>query len=218
MKPNKILLILSVSLLLFNNTVLAGDTIKYLTGKCGQIKRGNLRDRENIRFRLANDTLHIWGSINANCCGEHLLIKTQNGNSFNFEPFEIGRVCRCMCFYPFDVKIPQCNLPEYRIKISDKDTTIKSVVSSDVKYDEYQVQKKSIEISVEGSSVIHIYVPEYYKKVTAALYDMLGKEVQILTSINSPEYVWNLYKNLKGVYLLKVKSENSVLVKKIILK
>jgi hypothetical protein len=218
MKPRIIILLLLFTTLL-NNSVFAGDTIKYITGKCGQLKRAYLSNQDDIRFDLYNDTLHIWGNIRANCCGEHLLVISQYGNSFNFEPMDTGKVCRCLCNYPFDVKIPQCKLSEYNIKILNFDTTIKAAtVPNYLRNNKTVNQTKNINAFVEGSSVIHIEIPANYKKVTAVLYDLLGKEVLKNAILNSPDCFWNIDHNIKGIFLLKLNTENSSFVKKIILK
>jgi len=101
--------------------------------------------------------------------------------------------------------------------ILNKDTTIKAAIITNYRDKKSAIQNNSINAYVERPSVIHITITGNYLKVTVILYDLLGKEVQKLTSVNLPEYSWNLRDNLKGIYLLKVQTDNASYVKKIVL-
>ncbi len=99
----------------------------------------------------------------------------------------------------------------------NKDTTVKAAIIPNYESKQPAIQNNSINAYVEGPSVVHLSITGNYSKVTILLFNLLGKEVQRLASVNLHEYSWNLSDKLKGIYLLKVQTENSSFVKKIVL-
>jgi hypothetical protein len=79
------------------------------------------------------------------------------------------------------------------------------------------VSQNSISVYIDSNSAIHISVGGGYKKATAILYDLLGKETNKVTINNTPEYIWSLTKPAKGIFLLKVQTEKTTFVKKVVL-
>ena len=96
------------------------------------------------------------------------------------------------------------------------DTTI-SRTASVTKTKEIKNEKNSINAFIKEPYAVHISVKGTYNNLTARIYDLLGKEVQRCNFTNVQNYIWNIDNKLKGVYLLKLQTENSSLVKKIIL-
>ena len=78
-------------------------------------------------------------------------------------------------------------------------------------------QNNLISAFMEKPYVIHISVTGNFSNITARVYDLLGKEVQRNNFTKIRNFTWILDNTLKGVYLLKVQTENTSLVKKIIL-
>lgn len=77
--------------------------------------------------------------------------------------------------------------------------------------------QNTINVFIDSNYAIHISVGGSYKKATAILYDLLGKETNKVILTNSPDYIWTISKGIKGIFLLKVQTEKTTYVKKVVI-
>lgn len=80
-----------------------------------------------------------------------------------------------------------------------------------------EITNNAINVFIDSNSAIHISVGGSYKKATAILFDLLGKETNKITITSSPDYIWNIAKGTKGIYLLKIQTEKTTFVKKVVI-
>jgi hypothetical protein len=98
--------VLIIFLMAFWTTGFAQDTNTYITSPC--FDHIDISDScpAGINFRFMNDTLEIYGTIEANCCGEHFVVIKRLEDIISIYTIDTGQLCNCMCHYCFSFKIP----------------------------------------------------------------------------------------------------------------
>lgn len=85
----------------------------------GGIFNGNSsQEAETFHFTLNHDTLIMHGSIYANSCGNHYLTYQIDSNVININRVDTGMLCSDYTVYNFELKIPDCNLNKYKVKLN----------------------------------------------------------------------------------------------------
>lgn len=103
MKNAVILLLLSCSL-----SVYGQDTLSHIYGGCINQTRLTGEDTcpEGIHFSYENDSLTIFGTMGANCCGTHLAVIEKFVDAVYISTVDTGMLCTCTCEFCFSIKIP----------------------------------------------------------------------------------------------------------------
>jgi hypothetical protein len=83
----------------------AQDTLKHTTGPC--IGTDVMEPcPPGINFYFHNDSLDIFGTIYANCCGEHFIAIDRSEGYIRLHTFDTGMLCTCTCKFCFKVVLP----------------------------------------------------------------------------------------------------------------
>jgi hypothetical protein len=96
------------------------DTVYYSSG-CDNTPKG-----QYFNFWLQNNIFYSSGSIGGICCGTNFLIYRISNDTIFMRKGHQGDVCYCMCYFPFEFRIKNCNLPSYRIIVHQ--TSIDTVI------------------------------------------------------------------------------------------
>ena len=75
-----------------------------------------------------SDSLKIYGTIEANCCGTHLASIIKRNDSILIITKDTGELCKCMCNYCFEIKVPYTNNDSI-LKINDVTYKTKSITA-----------------------------------------------------------------------------------------
>ena len=79
----------------------------------------NFEEIKKICFQLNDNSLRIYGKVYANCCGTPYLEYEISDNNILLTRIDTTFACNCICVYGIDtiVKLPQCGLSYYNIKL-----------------------------------------------------------------------------------------------------
>ncbi len=86
-----------------------------------------------VFFDKTADSIKIYGTTEANCCGTHLASMNKRNDSILIMTKDTGVLCKCMCNYCFEIKVPfsyvdnilKFNNTIYKIKSSSAIDSIK---------------------------------------------------------------------------------------------
>jgi len=123
MKIRLYIIIISV---IIGISVYSQSTISYITGSCVAMGNGsNTNCPAGINFLYLGDTLKIYGTISASCCGTHLAVISSRYDSIYIIQKDSGVTCECICNYCFEIKIPK-SLNDSIVSINEKAYLIQS--------------------------------------------------------------------------------------------
>lgn len=107
MKIPKLLFTLAVIMACNVLQGISADTISYQTGNCiNNLKSSpNIVCMNGVNFRYGNDSLEIFGTVSANCCGSHLMTIERSASVINIATLDTGLLCLCTCDFCFSLKI-----------------------------------------------------------------------------------------------------------------
>lgn len=108
------------------------DTIQHITGSC--INEPGWSGNEEFNFKFNGDTMVFYGQImNYASFGQadYFLVYDKDSNNISFfDELATGSLYRSRCLFNFEVKIPDCTLDKYRIRLyNGLDTTISKVLN-----------------------------------------------------------------------------------------
>lgn len=191
------------------------DTIKHIISGCQhKIKSADsVSCPKGVYFKYFNDTLEIYGTIDANCCGEHFVVINKHNDSIYITSLDTGTLCFCECVYCFDIKI----------KESFNDTI---VILNGVFYDtkvatlikELTTENELINIYPNpASDYINIQLPTTYSllPVSITIYNSLGKVISILSTQHS-SFSISISNLSSGLYFLKASTNDEIRIEKFV--
>jgi len=206
------------------------DTIPSTTGGCVLTKAtasasdSNPTD-ESFALSLANDTLYFSGLIRHNCCGDHFIVYNVSGDTINLSRLDKGRPCRCICLFPFSVKIPASNFKQYHVLLTSFssygigiDTTISESVLA-----ERQAKLSARSVSIEcypnpANNLARIILSGLLSPSgKISVYDISGRNVGELKWLGS--FIWQLDASgmSAGTYFIQYKESERSYLSKLIL-
>ena len=211
MKNILLLLILSYSL-----SGYAQDTLSHIYGGCIYENRLTGEDAcpEGIHFSYENDSLTIFGTIGANCCGTHLAIIENLVDAVYISTIDTGTLCTCTCEYCFSIKVP-VSTNDTMVNLNGSVYNISRVINS---------TRNPIDYSVEifpnpARSEITVRLldhPDQYERVE--LIDAQGLVVKVKQICRESQICLNLSKIPKGTYFIRLMSNKAgSITKKVII-
>lgn len=211
MKKILLLLLLSCSL-----TAYGQDTLSHIYGGCINQARLTGEDTcpEGIHFSYENDSLTIFGTISANCCGTHLAVIEKLVDAVYISTVDTGMLCTCTCEYCFSIKIP-ASTNDTMVNLNGSVYDISRVINS---------IKNPIDYSVEifpnpARSEITVRLfnhPDQYERIE--LIDAQGLVVKVKQICRESQISLNLSKIPKGTYFIRLMSnKGGSITKKVIL-
>jgi hypothetical protein len=207
----KLILVLIISAL-FGQFSYGQDTLKHITSGClGHIVSSDSDScAEGINFRYLGNTLEIYGTIWANCCGEHFVQIIRLNDTIYITSFDTGRLCNCGCRFCFDIKIPDAT----------NDTIVKF---NEVIYNAKKIN--SIKGAVKNNELIELYpnpaenilalkVPANIRINKIHIKDISGRLVKTIEHVSPVIDIKSLD---AGVYFVNFELENQqIIVKRIV--
>ncbi|MFC2087279.1 T9SS type A sorting domain-containing protein, partial [Bacteroidota bacterium] len=170
----------------------------------------NSGQQEEFHFSIHQDTLVIYGNIYANSCGGHYLTYKIDSNIIDISRVDTGLLCTGHSLYGFELKIPNCSLNEYRIKM-DKyyNKGLDSLINTEVTAFSNKAQlaeKLSVELYPNPvSNIINITLNKPVNSLTYKLLNTSGilvKENEIKHQTNVIQV--NVSGIAQGIYFLEL--------------
>jgi hypothetical protein len=190
------------------------DTIHYITSACLHSPKSNKGDScpEGINFRYYNDSLEIYGTIVANCCGVHLAKILKQMDTIFITTMDTGQLCNCVCSFCFNVKL-KISSGDTLVNLNDTTYNLKSYINS---ADELKGGNTRIELYPNPTSnQLTIENKSSSKIRRIGITDISGRQIK---SIEDNVRDIDLSRIEKGLYFLKIDLNNDKTVIKKVLK
>lgn len=198
-----------IFLLVFYSLTISGqDTISHIYGGCinSGLKLANDDScPQGIFFEYENDSLNIFGTIGANCCGTHLaLIKSYHDTIF-ISTIDTGILCTCGCEFCFNVKIPASIIDTIVCLNGTVFNTLKNVSSS---IDE-NIENNIKLVPNPSKSNLTVIIGDIIEDLTLIeLIDSRGVFIKAI-NLNSDDHLNIDLSDLRsGVYFVRFKMKN----------
>lgn len=189
------------------------DTLKHITSGClGHIISTESDScPEGIHFRYLHDTLEIYGTISANCCGEHFVKIIRSNDTIFITSFDTGKLCNCVCNFCFDIKLP-ATANDTIISINDVIYNAKKISSIKIP----AIIDKLIELYPNpAENILILKVPADIRITKIEITDITGRLVKTIENISPFIDIKNLE---PGTYFINFELENKQLIIKKIVK
>jgi hypothetical protein len=215
----KILLIIISLLLVLNYSAKSQDTTHYVVGYC-LLK--NQQDTApcppGINFNYFNDTLEIFGTIQANCCGTHLaIIHYINTDTIIVHQVDTGYTCDCDCEFCFEIFLPVSQNDSF-VVIKGHFYNIQDIIHG-IRSDQYI--SSSIQIfPTPADNLINIrLISELDHIENIVVSDFVGKAISKINCFNKNEIVVDLANLKGGIYLMSfTTTEGKIFTRKFVIK
>jgi hypothetical protein len=196
-------------LLVCSLTVSGQDTISHINGGCISSGKKYANDDscpQGIFFKFENDSLNIFGTIGANCCGKHMAIIKSYHDTIFISSVDTGILCTCGCVFCFNLRIPVC--------ITDTIINLNGTVYSTLK-NYSSTMDRSIESNIEivpnpAKNNLTVIIGDYIEDLT--LIELIDTKGILLKSIklSSRDDVNVDLSSLKsGAYFIRFKTKNN---------
>jgi Secretion system C-terminal sorting domain len=205
-------------LLVCSLTVSGQDTISHINGGCINSEKKIANDDscpQGIFFEYENDSLNIFGTIGANCCGTHLAIIKSSHDTIFISTVDTGMLCTCVCEFCFNIRIP--------VSITDTIVNLNGTIYSTLKN-----YSSTIDMSIE--SYIELVPNPAKNNLTVLIRDYI-EDLVIMELINAQGILLRTIKlnsidninvdlsGLKsGAYFIRFKTKNNNTFTKTIIK
>ena len=126
------LLTIGLYLIAYNQV---NDTVTTIGNECmSSTLRSYSYLQKDISYSFSGDTLKLSGLIEANCCGNHSLIRKATEDTIYLSTLDTGMLCTCNCMFKFNTTFTGCNKKSYILKMHNsyiqKLTRNNSIVST----------------------------------------------------------------------------------------
>jgi len=206
-------------LILYSLVSFGQDTIHHTIDSCAYKDYAPVPDDLpcdlGLFFKHENDTLRIFGTIGANCCGDHLAIIEKSTDTIFITTIDTGNLCTCTCAFCFEIKIS-----------ASKNDTLVSINGS--VYNTNDESNSSIEkLSINSSLItfpnpftdlLNVSSPDHYI-LSIQIFNLSGQVIFQLSNPKSEKVTLDLSNHHAGVYIIRViKADGELIVNKLIKK
>jgi Secretion system C-terminal sorting domain len=163
------------------------------------------------------DSVRIYGTIEANCCGTHLASISKKSDSILVITKDTGELCKCMCNYCFEIKVPI----SYGNKILKFNNTIYKINSSSAIVSIEENERTIISPNPATPSETITIKGEYASDAKVSITSVGGTIVGSVTpSVGTDAMTMSLSGlNLQaGIYFLRIESGEKVFSGKLCVK
>ena len=195
----------------FSDIIIVKDTaqrneINYITSSCSDKGTSSCGLFLEKHFIIQDDTLHIYGNIQLNCCGNKTVTVHNVNDTVFIRDFETGIECTCTCNFCFAINVP--NIYEDSIKVSFDGqifTAIKGIVSvSNIPFD------NPIKIFPNpATNQIQIITSEKINEI-----ELFNMESELVLTTRNKDI--NIEQLASGMYIVKLTGDDFVKVEKFI--
>jgi hypothetical protein len=202
-----------ILMVLFQQLTHAQDTLKHITSGCIGHVIATESDScpKGINFRYFEDTLEIYGTIWANCCGEHFVQIIRSGDTIHITTFDTGQLCNCSCLFCFDIKLP-ATTNDTLVEINGVMYNAKKINS--IKYSE--IDNRLIELYPNPvENILYLKVPAYFKINNIGITDITGRLIKEIWGKSNLIDIKNLE---SGIYFINFELEDHQPITKKIIK
>lgn len=107
------------------------DTISHITSGCLNTFKASTSDScpEGVNFKYSGDTLKIYGTIGANCCGAHFLQIQKLNDTIYIASVDTGDLCLCSCAFCFEIGLKISSIDTI-VSLNGEIFNIKTVINS----------------------------------------------------------------------------------------
>jgi hypothetical protein len=191
------------------------DTISHIISGCVYQEKSTIDEEPcplGVHFTYENDSLIIYGTIGANCCGTHFAIVQILRDTVFIATQDTGQLCNCVCGFCFELKVP-ATLTDTIVNLNGTIYNSKALISSinDNKYDE--------NITVLPNPFVNELKIKSDREFiqTILINDFAGRIIQNINCSNQNEISIDTRAMLPGLYLISLKTlDNRLITKKII--
>jgi len=214
MKNKILILFIAISLGFSNlNKIYGQETISYIKGTClGTAKSSKTPCLPGINTFIIGDTLNIYGTIEANCCGVHLAEISKRNDSILILTKDTGALCKCLCNYCFEIKILLLT-SDTIVMLNNKALKIKKSLGIDEIFNE---QINIFPNPTTGDIKIIVSNMEI-NGLICEVYSPNGKKI-ISQNIASSVVDLNISSLLSGNYIIGIRKDFKYLYKQTIIK
>jgi hypothetical protein len=211
----RILLVTGFLILLFG-TSYSQDTISHIISGCVYNEKSTIDEAAcplGVFFNYTNDTLYINGTIGANCCGTHFAIVQILRDTVFIATQDTGDLCTCVCGFCFELKTPATTIDTI-VSMNGTIYNTKGILSSINNNDNDELIK--VLPNPFDNELRIIFDHEYIKNIYIS--DLSGKNIHYIDCSNQREILIDTSSWPTGLYLINLRTSNSNLVTKKIIK
>jgi len=197
-------------------TMYSQDTISHITSGCVYNEKSTIEDAPcppGVFFNYSNDTLNIYGTIGANCCGTHFAFVQILRDTVFITTKDTGDLCNCVCGFCFELRIP-ATIMDTIVCMNGTIYNIKGVLSSFYKNESDEVFKV---LPNPFNHELRIMVDNEFIR-NAFISDFSGKIIHTIDCTNQREIILDTSSWPTGLYLLNLKSSNNKIITSKIIK
>lgn len=215
----KQIIILTAILIAQTRIMNAQDTISHISGGCIYnefvTSYGDSSCPQGIFFNYSEDTLTIYGTIEANCCGTHFAIVRKQNDTIFVATADTGELCRCVCAYCFKITVAASATDT----IVDLNGTFYNITSGISSIGDKVLPDRAIHVMPNPFND-HLTINTGTVKIRSVrISDLTGRIIKNITYSGLKEIVINTGSMYSGTYFISVRTtDNKVITKKIVKK
>lgn len=166
---------------------------------CGYIKH----------YEMQNDTVKIYGLTYENCCGTKTITINTTSDTIHIRKWNVGPLCTCSCGFCFAIDIPNIKQDSIYVDFDGEVVLVTKLMHA-------------IEEPNPGQNLVFYPNPatdnltiEVLQKSTIDILNMEGQIVKTIKEASSKVTV-DLKALSSGVYMVKIRSDKGIVIKKFI--
>jgi hypothetical protein len=199
------LIILLIALLAFS-TYGQNDTVHY-SGGCDNTPKG-----QYFNFWLQNGIFYASGHIGGICCGTNFLVYRVSNDTIFMRKGHQGDVCYCICYYPFEFRIKNCNLSAYRVIIYQ--TSVDTIIYAQPTITGLSSNTDKPSVSVYPNPAreritIHL-LGNWNGVLTFELFNIIGQKVFVKENVTET-FLFERGRLSQGAYFYKLRTRSGEL-------
>ncbi|MDA3865881.1 MAG: T9SS type A sorting domain-containing protein [Salinivirgaceae bacterium] len=161
-----------------------------------------------VELTLINGTLHLTGTLPANCCGTSFITYEQISNPFELIIDHSGDVCFCMCPYAVDHQFH--GFTEDSVHVIIEPHILDTVIYDELNNICDPLQNKVLCYPTPSSTNTIITFPNLGKRTyTLSVYDQTGKPVLSRDNIRTGKAELKKGSLLPGIYFFTLSAQNT---------
>lgn len=194
------------------------DTINHIVSGCknSELKASiNTSCPRGINFGYLNDTLEIYGTLGANCCGTHFAYISKINDTIYITTADTGQLCLCTCEFCFEIRIP-ASVDDTIVSMGG---TFYNTKSSDVSVGDYNELADRILLSPNPvSEILTISMEQADMELKQVkVYNINGAIFKTIELSENRNISIDISEFISGIYLFKFETtDNQIIVKSII--